>query len=84
MAKRDLGEEEEERVSWGGSAWGWMRLVQGGGGGGVVLCEWMRPQKSKAGNTSHYKHNSLPGLAVSVTGITLGELRDGLRFVGML
>lgn len=36
MAKRDLGEEEEERVSWGGSAWGWMRLVQRGGGG--VLC----------------------------------------------
>lgn len=35
MAKRDLGEEEEERVSWGGSAWGWMRLVQGGWG--VVL-----------------------------------------------
>lgn len=80
MAKRDLGEEEEERVSWGGSAWGWMRLVQGG----VVVCEGMGPQKSKAENTSHYKHNSLPGLAVSVTGITLGELRDGLGFIGML
>lgn len=52
------------------------------GGCCVVVCEWMRPQKSKAGNTSHYKHNSLPGLAASVTGITLGELRDGLRFVG--